>query len=149
MARSSLELPTPKFDNGCVYFIRAGRTATVKIGYGKNPYQRLDEMQVGSPHILHLIGYFEGDRNDEFEWHKRFRHLHIRGEWFRLEQGLREAINDRMAAPGACCYLRVAADWRAVRKRGAQFTKPKRPAFVTQEEFQGRHNNGHKLGGSA
>lgn len=120
---------------GFVYFIRAGRTASVKIGYGKNPYKRLDDMQVGSPHPLYLIGYCPGDRSDEFAWHKRWQRLHVRGEWFKLAQDLRDAINLKLMEPEATCYIHIKTDWREL--RGSQFHQSKRPAFIDPANFEG------------
>jgi Meiotically up-regulated gene 113 len=121
--------------DGYIYFIRAGRTNKVKIGYAKNPYKRLDGMQVGSPHHLYLIGYCPGTRDDEFDWHREWQHLHTRGEWFTLAQDLRDAINAKLSEAVSTRYIHVKTDWRNLLKQGAQFHQPKRPAFIDGENF--------------
>lgn len=79
---------------GFVYFIRAGRTNAVKIGYAKDPEARQRELQCASPHALHMLGYMPGTSFDEAEWHGRFADERIRGEWFTLSSALRSAINE-------------------------------------------------------
>lgn len=144
MTESSIDRPP-----GFVYFIRAGRTANVKIGYATDPYKRVDGMQTGNPHPLYLIGYIPGDMNDEFEWHTRWRAMHVRGEWFQLKQGLRDAINAALLTPGACRYIHVQNDWRALNKARLQFHKAKRPSFISREESEGWHKMRHESDGSS
>lgn len=78
---------------GFVYFIRAGRTNAVKIGYASNVESRLRELQCANASPLHLLGFMPGTLEDEWAWHERFAHCRIRGEWFDLGLDLREAIN--------------------------------------------------------
>jgi hypothetical protein len=79
---------------GFIYFVRAGRTNAVKIGYAANPEDRVRELQCASPHQLHLLGYMPGSKFDEADWHRRFGKERIRGEWFTLSFNLRSAINE-------------------------------------------------------
>lgn len=105
---------------GFVYFIRAGRTANLKIGWAADPHRRLDALQTGCPHRLHLVGFIAGGLADEQVWHDRWRHLRVRGEWFALQNDLRDAVNRRLMAADATCYIHIKTDWRAVRKAAAQ-----------------------------
>jgi hypothetical protein len=74
-----------------IYFIRSGDF--VKIGHCvRDPIRRLGKLQVGNPMTLELIAMADGDREEERNWHARFRTLHVRGEWFRLDEPLRKAI---------------------------------------------------------
>lgn len=114
MPRPVLTSPT-----GYVYFIRAGRTANLKIGWALDPYKRLDAMQTGCPHQLHLVGYIPGTRTIEQEWHDRWRRFRGRGEWFALDNDLRHAVNVQLNQPGATRYLSIRTDWRAIRKAAA------------------------------
>jgi hypothetical protein len=82
----------PRQPEGHVYFIRAGRTNLVKIGWAKDVDKRHRELQTASPHPLHLIGYMPGSLFDEAAWHERFAHVRVRGEWFRLTTELRGVI---------------------------------------------------------
>lgn len=101
---------------GFVYFVRAGRTHSVKIGWAIDPERRVEALQTGSCHKLHLIGFAPGEPADETDWHYRYAHLRERGEWFRLGNDLRHAINDRLGEAGATQYIHVKTDWRQVRQ---------------------------------
>lgn len=65
-----------------VYMIQAGEAGPVKIGFSVNAQDRLRQMQVGHWHELKLIRCVAAERIDEGIIQRRFRHLHIRNEWF-------------------------------------------------------------------
>ena len=65
-----------------VYFVQCSETKFIKIGYAQSPIQRLQELQVGSPHKLKLIAEMRGDIAAEHKIHDRFSHYRYRGEWF-------------------------------------------------------------------
>ena|SRR3990167_7127718 len=75
-----------------VYFIRVRGTNIVKIGSSEHPFDRIQQLQVGSPHELELLGtcdspsdeFSDSDGMSEKYYHRRFRNRRIRGEWFRL-----------------------------------------------------------------
>lgn len=71
-----------------VYFIRSGDEGPIKIGWSKSGVLRLWALQVGNPEQLHVIARMPGTIDDEAALHERFRHLHIRGEWFAPGQAL-------------------------------------------------------------
>jgi len=75
---------------GFVYFIHGGDR--IKIGYSKEPEDRLTALQVSTADRLQIIGSIVGDQRKEKSLHDQFRHLHIRGEWFRPETDLVEFI---------------------------------------------------------
>jgi len=79
-------------EGAMIYFLQNG--ATVKIGYAADANLRTDYLQTGSPHNMEVLGTIEGGYEDENELHRRFAHLHIRGEWFRLEKELMFFISD-------------------------------------------------------
>jgi hypothetical protein len=66
---------------GWIYFIQRG--AALKVGWARNPNKRLNELQVGSPWRLSLIGVVPGSQEDEKKLHRRFAAARISGEWFR------------------------------------------------------------------
>lgn len=66
-----------------VYFIQAGPTGDVKIGYAKDPAKRLRHLGTGSSEPLHIIRLFEGEVADEMALHRRFAAYRGRGEWFK------------------------------------------------------------------
>lgn len=64
-----------------LYFILHGNF--VKIGQSTNPYKRLIEFQTGAPEILKVLAIIPQKGEIEKFCHKRLKHLHFRGEWFR------------------------------------------------------------------
>ena len=73
----------------CVYFIGddAGR---VKIGHTSQRIgKRLSGLQTGNALKLRLLAWTPGAAEDERALHAAFTHLHIRGEWFTLNDEVR------------------------------------------------------------
>lgn len=64
-----------------IYFIRCGEF--VKIGKAKNPFHRKHNLQIGSPFLLELLGWFEAEASEEQRLHQKLLGHHVRGEWFR------------------------------------------------------------------
>lgn len=83
----------PREAQGClvsVYFVRVGARGPIKIGKATNPRARLSELQVGHYKTLCLLAY--SDQLDEAKMHRRFKHLRLRGEWFRAAPELRAFV---------------------------------------------------------
>lgn len=78
-----------------VYFIRAGGNGPVKIGSldGGDIYKRLSALQCGNHKPLYLRSFIVGNSFTERQLHSRFHHLHIRGEWFRVADDLKEFLD--------------------------------------------------------
>ncbi len=93
----------PRTDKGFVYFIRGAETRRIKIGRGINPEARMYDLQIGNSELLELIAAFPTRTMcaDEAMWHRRFAHLHIRGEWHTPATDLLEAIEG--ATGGTLC----------------------------------------------
>lgn len=72
-------------EDGFVYFIRAGTSARVKIGWALNPVKRMTELQTGCPDVLHLIGTVAGAPALERLFHRTFAEHRIQGEWFTID----------------------------------------------------------------
>ena len=70
-----------------IYFIAQG-DKYVKIGVAQNPEQRLVELQTGNPYKLRLMVAFPGGKEEEAWIHKQFECGRLRGEWFRITDGL-------------------------------------------------------------
>lgn len=87
-----LTQPRSRDVHGFVYFIRAGDA--IKIGFSIHPIKRVDELQIGNPEELELLGAFGGTERDEKALHADFSHLEIRSEWFRAEQELLDFIEE-------------------------------------------------------
>ena len=72
---------------GYIYLVQAGYTGPIKIGLAKNVNKRMAELQVGNHMDLKLIaaiGPFNRSIAEQIEkqLHKKFKHKHVRGEWF-------------------------------------------------------------------
>ena len=93
-ARKRQAIPTSKLMACCgkivpdtpgVYFVAVG--AAVKIGCAKHLQSRLQDLQVGSPERLEVIGYrltatAPDARVLERQLHRQYADLRVRGEWF-------------------------------------------------------------------
>lgn len=77
---------------GYIYFIEIPGRDLIKIGYSENPSKRLGALQTSHPEKLVLLAAIPGSLKDERRQHERFVHLHVRGEWFRATDDLREHI---------------------------------------------------------
>lgn len=61
----------------------------IKIGYtGKDPFQRVRELQTGNPNALQLVGWIEEGRGFESWLHGIFRDDRMQGEWFKASHRL-------------------------------------------------------------
>lgn len=69
-----------------VYFIKAGNC--IKIGKTNNLRSRFTGLQTGAPEELNLVLFVGGGRDLEKSLHRKFRHLRMKGEWFRAEPEL-------------------------------------------------------------
>ncbi len=65
-----------------LYMVRCG--PYVKIGTSSDVHRRLRKMQPDNPHPLELVGHWPGEGHREQHWHNELKHLHERGEWYRL-----------------------------------------------------------------
>lgn len=81
-----------KNDGGKVYFIRANGKGAVKIGYATDVKSRLSGLQTSHRHKLAVVGVISGSRQDEKDFHKRFAHHRISGEWFNCKGDLLEFL---------------------------------------------------------
>lgn len=87
-------LDKQKGDSGSfVYFIQAGESPTIKIGFCKgDPSRRLRQLQTSSPARLRLLLAVSGGQRKEQALHRQFAGLRINGEWFRADQALLDFI---------------------------------------------------------
>lgn len=66
-------------------------TGAMKIGKANDILVRLPDLQTGNPNPLKLMHYTECKSADhafylEKQYHQKFQHLHIQGEWFRYDK---------------------------------------------------------------
>lgn len=72
-----------------IYFLQERATCAIKIGFtDDHPDIRRKQLQTGNSDELVLLAAIDGDKDDETEFHQRFKAAHIRGEWFRPEPEL-------------------------------------------------------------
>jgi hypothetical protein len=92
-------------DPYCVYIIAERHDnqcekSHCKIGYSKDPVARLKQLQTGHSSQLGLEGWFSisGDENtarqEEANLHNTFDNKRVRGEWFELDDEIREFIRE-------------------------------------------------------
>lgn len=78
---------------GYVYFVLAPEVGRVKIGYSeKPPYNRMIDLQVGSPVKLELIYSIPGGPLLEKGIHAKFDSYRLHGEWFEYTDSLKDYI---------------------------------------------------------
>jgi hypothetical protein len=80
-----------------IYFIRSGDDGAIKIGRTLgSARERLAALQTSIPTPLFLVATIIGaDPSLEQRLHRRFRHLRVRGEWFRPEAELMRFIGEK------------------------------------------------------
>jgi len=67
-----------------IYFIQQDINGPIKIGYTENnPESRLKALQTGNSNTLTLLGYIDGEEQQEKMIHRFFNGYRINGEWFR------------------------------------------------------------------
>lgn len=75
------------------FMLMDGPEKFVKIGIASDITTRLSNLQAASPYPISLMKMVDGAWHLEKSLHKRFAHLHVRGEWFRLADDLEELIS--------------------------------------------------------
>lgn len=85
-----------------VYFIRQVGTDLVKVGFSDDIKRRLRELQAATAHELELDAAIIGTKAIEVEIHRRLKRkgMHVRGEWFRLDEDQVKWIIDDMWMDG-------------------------------------------------
>ena len=73
-----------EIENGLKY------TKNIKIGHAKNPIRRVAEIQTGCPNLLHIDVCIKSTVEAEKIIHNFFCDEHIRGEWFKESESLKE-----------------------------------------------------------
>lgn len=87
-----MELDKSRAPFGWIYFVQAEDGGPIKIGRTHNPSERFKGLQNSCPHKLVMrrkvrVPSFELNRV-ESEFHLRFGHLRLHGEWFRAAPDL-------------------------------------------------------------
>ena len=74
-----------------VYFILDEKSNALKIGKANDVYDRINKLQTGNPNKLKLMHYINCSSEEhsfllEKQYHKKFKHLRINGEWFEYDE---------------------------------------------------------------
>lgn len=77
-----------------IYFIQDCETENIKIGFAKEPKNRLTNLQTATSNNLNLLAEMNGDRIKEQEIHKLFSSDLVRGEWFKFSNKLKRFIDE-------------------------------------------------------
>ena len=76
-----------------VYFIQGEITQRIKIGISYNPKRRTKDIEASE--LLKLLAVIkEGGIETEKKLHERFKHLRLRGEWFKSDKEIFAFINN-------------------------------------------------------
>lgn len=67
---------------GRVYFVQAGESGPIKIGYARNVKRRLSSLQTAHPERLRLVAEGPGSKGHERAFHEGLKNFRISGEWF-------------------------------------------------------------------
>lgn len=87
----------PKEPKGYVYFIQGLCGGAIKVGYSVDPNKRLKELQTGYPDTLTILLMIPGTEQTEKTLHRQFESSRLKGEWFRPDEYLIDAIKNLKA----------------------------------------------------
>jgi hypothetical protein len=79
--------------DGCIYFIQGISGGLIKIGYAKDIYRRLKNLQASCPLPLKILAVIRGSLDSESNLHSRFAKNRKHGEWFEPTEQLSIFIN--------------------------------------------------------
>jgi hypothetical protein len=83
-----------------VYFIQAGEDGAIKIGVtSDDPERRRNQLQVGNPAVLKLLGAIKGDHARERQLHRDLSEWRLEGEWFKPDPTVIAAIQQALSPP--------------------------------------------------
>lgn len=82
-----------------VYFVLDEKSNAIKIGKANDVEDRINSLQTGNPNTLRLMHYIECSSEQhgfllEKQYHEKFKHLRISGEWFEYDEKLFESLFD-------------------------------------------------------
>ena len=124
-------------DPGCVYFIRAGQSKAVKIGWTADLRVRLSGLQTGNDKPLRVLLALRGDREVEAGIHHRFRRWRRSGEWFWLHEEIMQFVAEHIGAclwrhdPKRAKFMATPRSLPMPRNRSAVGVRPRQPSGVS------------------
>jgi len=78
----------------------------VKIGFAKDPEDRLNQFQTGNAGELKLRVMFPGEIKEEQLLHSIFDHVRVRGEWFKYSPCVERFISEWVLAGDLCLAVK-------------------------------------------
>ena len=69
-----------------IYLAQNTETKNLKIGYSKNPKNRIQQLNLSSDVKIELLYYFEDYVTKERELHDKYGFLNLNSEWFEYDQ---------------------------------------------------------------
>jgi hypothetical protein len=79
---------------GYVYFIGPKNGTPLKIGYSRNPWARVKELQTAATEQMFVVATIKTTEPSEIDVHKLFKEERVNGEWFERSAVLDRIIND-------------------------------------------------------
>lgn len=70
--------------SGYIYLAKNTKTNNLKIGFSKNPKNRVSQLNLSSDVKIVYLGSFEGFIDDEKILHKKYKSLNLNSEWFKF-----------------------------------------------------------------
>lgn len=80
-----------------VYIVGSKQSTLVKIGFSRNPWARINELQTGSTEHLEILATFRSKSTSEVDLHLLLAAFQYRGEWFDLPASIRDVIDSAAA----------------------------------------------------
>lgn len=77
-----------------IYFLLDRAAMLLKIGYSVRVTSRVSGLRCSTGHELELVGKMRGGRSDERVLHEAMAPAHVRGEWYRVDQGMLSHITE-------------------------------------------------------
>jgi T5orf172 domain len=78
-----------------IYFIQGKITKRIKIGFSKNPAQRIKQLQTPVAEDYEILLILPGEYKSESFFHKYFSEFRVKNEWFEPSSKLLEAIKEK------------------------------------------------------
>ncbi len=96
--KSSEENPEEfSLEESFVYFIQEKdiKNGPIKIGYSKNPEERLKQLQNSNFRKLKLLFKYKAGKEEESKLHKKFEEYRLYGEWFESNSEIMKFILEK------------------------------------------------------
>jgi hypothetical protein len=78
-----------------IYFIQGKLTKRIKIGFSKNPEQRIKQLQTSAAEEYETLLVLPGNYENETFFHKYFAEYRVKNEWFEPSPRLVEKIQEK------------------------------------------------------